>query len=317
MGKFSIRVKWQVLRTRLYFERLHIKAFILPIVVLVLSSLAAGVYCNQHMLTNLWADWNVANGNAFQYCELNQMDKLIRQPANTWSNFAYFLVGLFALTIGIHDLKYSQRRASDNFLVRYPMFSLMFGLSAIYVFIGSFLFHASLTRTFQHLDQAGLYSVIVMVLTFNLYKIFPVLRIKGQYKSSHGLLMAFAVAFNYLIFTRLWLININVLFPVLILVAFVTSLYYLLFVSKEHYYTKYLWSAFIILILAAVVWILDRTNIVCNPTSIFQGHALWHIFTAASMLIIYLYYRTGNVPLEHAISLREQRREKRAVRRGR
>ncbi len=316
MGNFSIRVKWQVLRTRLYLERLHIKAFILPIAVLVLSCLAAVFYYNMNRFTNLWADWTAAGGNAFQYCELNRMDQLIRQPANTWSNFGYFLVGLFAITIGVHDLKYAERRASNNFLVRYPLFSLMFGLSAIYVFVGSFLFHASLTHTFQHLDQAGLYSVIVMVLTFNLYKIFPVIRLKGQYKSSHGLLMAFAVAFNYLIFTRLWLININVLFPVLILVAFVTSLYYLLFVSKEHYYTKYLWSAFIILLLTAVVWILDRTNVVCNPTSIFQGHALWHLFTAASMLIIYLYYRTGNLSFNDAINHREQRRELRRMRRN-
>ncbi len=317
MSKFSVRVKWQVLRTRLYLERLEVKAFILPAFVLLLSIAATAIYYNAFRFENLWANWMVATGNAFEYCELNRMDQLIRQPSNTWSNLAYFVVGLFALTIGVHDLKYADRKQSHNFLVRYPIFSLLFGLSALYVFVGSFLFHASLTRTFQHLDQAGLYSVIVMVLTFNLYKIFPVMRIKGQYKSSHAVMIAFALGFNYLIFTRLWLIDINVLFPVLIAITFVSSLFYLLFVSKTHYYTQYLWAAFIVLLLAAIIWILDRTNIACNPTSALQGHALWHVFTAISMLLIYLYYRTGAVPVEEMISFREEKREMRRLRRGR
>lgn len=304
---------WQV-RSRLYLDRMQGKAFILPGIVFLLSCLAAGFYYNAFRFNNLWDGWNVAMGNAFQFCEANRMDQLIRQPANTWSNFAYFIVGLLALTIGIHDLKYSERRKSDNFLVRHPLFSILFGISALYVFVGSFLYHASLTRTFQHLDQAGLYSVIVMVLTFNLYKIFPLIRIKGKYRSSHAIMMAFSVGFNYLIFTKLWLININVLFPILIAVAFATSLCYLVFVSREHYFTKYLWSAFIVLILGSIVWILDRTNIVCNPESILQGHALWHIFTAGSMLIIYMYYRSGTVPITDVINRKEERR---AVRRAR
>jgi hypothetical protein len=126
-------------------------------------------------------------------------------------------------------------------------------------------------------------------------------------------MIAFAIGLNYLIFTRLWLIDINVLFPALIALTFVTSLCYLLFVSKTHYYTQYLWAAFIVLLLAAIIWILDRTNIACNPTSALQGHALWHVFTAISMLLIYLYYRTGAVPVEDVILRREERR----VRRGR
>ena len=43
---------------------------------------------------------------------------------------------------------------------------------------------------------------------------------------------------------------------------------------------------------AATLWILDRSNVLCNPTSIFQGHALWHILTAVAVLTTYLSYRT-------------------------
>jgi hypothetical protein len=89
----------------------------------------------------------------------------------------------------------------------------------------------------------------------------------------------------------------------------------LLFISKEHYYTDYLWTAFAILLLAAIIWILDRTSVMCSPSSIFQGHALWHLFTAASILFIYLYYRSGTAPLHERVERIEARRERRAQRR--
>ncbi len=308
---FQIRFKWQVLRTRLFLDRLRAKNFLFPVSVFVLTTSALMVYYNLFQYTSLWQEYTLASGNAFHFCEANQMDSFIRQPSNTWSNLAFLLVGLFTLTLGIQDLKYSKRKESDNFLVRYPIFSIMFGLSAIYLFIGSFFYHASLTSFFQKMDQAGMYSLVVMVITFNIYKIFPLIRINGKWKSSHAVWVAFAAGANYLILTTMVKFNINILFPALVIIAFLTSVYYLLFVSREHYFTKYLWAAFIILILSAVIWILDRTNTICSPTSIFQGHALWHILNAISILFVYMYYRSGAVPVQKTIEWREERRRKR------
>lgn len=308
MNKFEIHIKWQILRTRFYLERLHVRAFFLPAFIFVLSTLSLSLYYYLFQYTGFWEHWNIAGGNTFHFCEMNRMDELVRQPSNTWSNLGYFMVGLFALTLGIHDLKYAERKESDNFLVRYPLFTIMFGLSAIYLFIGSFFFHASLSLFFQKLDQAGMYSIVIMVLVFNLYKIFPIIRIGGKFRSSHALMLGFAVALNYLIYHNLFKVDINILFPALVTVVFLTSCYYLLFVSKEHYFTNYLWAAVSILVLGAVIWILDRTDTVCSPDSIFQGHALWHLFSAASILFTYLYYRSGNAPLDKVILAKEQRR---------
>ncbi len=314
MFNFRIHFKWQVLRTRLYLERLHVKAFFLPTVIFTVSTLSLVFYYSVFQFTHFWENWNLAGGNTFHFCETNRMEQLVRQPSNTWSNLGYFVVGLFALTLGIHDLKYSERKKSDNFLVRYPIFSILFGLSAIYLFLGSFLYHASLTVFFQKLDQAGMYSVAVMVLAFNLYKIFPLIRIRGKYKSSHALIVAFAVGFNYLLYSTLFTININILYPSLVTIVFLTSCYYLMFISREHYFTNYMWAAFSMLMLATIIWLLDRSNTVCNPDSIFQGHALWHLLTAASIFFIYLYYRSGTVPLNEVILVREERRARRRAR---
>jgi hypothetical protein len=302
------RIKWQILKTRLYLQHLRVQAFFLPAFIFILATLGLIVYYSLYKFNDLWVNMNLAGGNAFHFCEADRMDQLIRQPANTWSNLGYFVVGLFALTLGVQDFKQAGRKQSDNFLVRYPIFSIMFGLSAVYLFFGSFLYHASLTSYFQKLDQTGLYSVVITVLIFNIYKIFPVFRIRQQWKSSHALMTGLALLLNYLIFTRFWTININLLFPTLVVIIFITSIYYMLFVNREHYFTNYLWAAFAIMALASIVWILDRTDVVCSPDSIFQGHALWHILTAASILFIYMYYRSGVVPLQAVIAQKEHRR---------
>lgn len=314
MMNVGVRIKWHILRTRLYMERLHIRMFFLPGVIFLLSTLSLVLYYTLFQYTDFWEHWSLANGNAFRFCEMNHMDQLIRQPSNTWSNLGFFVVGLFTLTLGIHDLKYSERKQSDNFLVRYPVFSIMFGLSSLYLFVGSFFYHASLTEFFQKLDQTGMCSVAIMVIVFNLYKIFPLVRVRGQYKSSHALMIAIGVGINYFIYATLYKININLLFPLLIVVVFLTSCYYLLFVSKEHYFTNYMWAAFAVLMVSAGIWILDRTSVVCSPQSVFQGHALWHLLNAVSILFIYLYYRSGTVPIQDVILAKEA---KRALRRNR
>ena len=309
--KIGVRIKWQLLRTRLYLQHLTPKAFALPLSIFVLTTAALIFYYGLFRFTDFWQPWSPAGGNAFHFCESNRMDQLIRQPSNTWSNLGYLLVALFMLTMWVNDLKQTERKASDNFLVRYPIFSLTFGLSALYLFIGSFLFHASLSRFFQKMDQTGVYSIAIIILAFNLYKIFPVFRFKGQWKSSHTLMTLLALVLNFLIFEKLWLININILFPAIMSLVFLTSSYYLLFVSREHYFTNYLWAALCVLLLATVIWILDRTNVACNPESMFQGHALWHLLTAASIFFIYLYYRSGTVPISQTIAVREERRRAR------
>src|SRR5688572_5797025 len=119
MNQLEVHIKWQVLRTRFYLERLHVRALFLPAPIFFLSILSLFAFYYLYQYTHFWASWHPAGGNAAHFCEMNRMEELVRQPSNTWSNLGYFLVGLFALTLGIHDLKYAERRKSDNFLVRY------------------------------------------------------------------------------------------------------------------------------------------------------------------------------------------------------
>jgi dihydroceramidase len=43
--------------------------------------------------------------------------------------------------------------------------------------------------------------------------------------------------------------------------------------------------------LAFLAWTLDETGVWCDPTSVVQGHALWHLGSAAAAGVLYLHTR--------------------------
>jgi hypothetical protein len=49
--------------------------------------------------------------------------------------------------------------------------------------------------------------------------------------------------------------------------------------------------SFVLLAVAIQVRTMDVAKIHCDPLSIWQGHALWHLLTATSSLCMYFYFR--------------------------
>ena len=52
------------------------------------------------------------------------------------------------------------------------------------------------------------------------------------------------------------------------------------------------WTGLGLFVVANIVWNLSRTDAVwCDPDNLLQGHALWHLLTAASVGAFYRYFR--------------------------
>lgn len=302
MSSFSIKMKWQVLRTRLYLEHLQCRNFVLPALLFVfLVSFLVSAYAIWGS-QNIWMSLTVAGGNALHFCELNRVDELIRQPANTWSNLGFVAVGLLVIAVGFADLKQGMaRRKSHNFLVRYPIFSILFGLSAIYVGLGSLLYHASLTEFFQKHDQMGMYALVFVILAFSLNRIFPAIKLFGNWRSFHLFNLAGAAVSFLAVFVVWQFLNINTFFPIALGLVLITHLYYEFFVKKSTAFTKYILIALLSFAVGFTIWMLDRSHIVCSPESWFQGHAVWHLLSALSALLIYMYYRTDTAPVSEKL----------------
>ena len=293
--KINTKIDWAGVKEKAFLEEMKPSGYYLPLVVfLIILLLLTNAY---HLLSgqDIWGRFPAAVGNAFQFCESNRMADLIRQPANTWSNLIYLLVGLFIFSVGIHDYKNKERKERPNFLVKYPLFTIMYAFACFYLFVGSFLFHASLTRYHQILDQSAMLVLTNVLLGFILYNIFPTYFVKGIEKSTHAFMMLLIVVLNYFVFLSVNIININVVFPIILLVIIGIGVYKYKKVKSISYYIKYMLISLLFMLIATSIWILDRSHILCNPTSYMQGHAVWHVLNGVSILLAYLYFRTAKL----------------------
>lgn len=239
-----------------------------------------------------WQSWRQALGNATHFCELNRFDQLIVQPSNTWSNLGYIIVGLMFISIAKNDHKYEHRHNVNNLLAKFPGFSYLIGFSVLYMGFGSFMYHATLTYFFQKLDQTGMYFLFVAFLAYLLFKLFPQIKYKGKMYVSNKFFIVCAIIVQIMFYTFLWKLPINILFPSLTIAFFITNFILIAKVRNSTSVLSLLKAAGITLLIAASIWVLDITNKLCSPTSIFQGHAAWHLLNTASIFLAYLYYRS-------------------------
>lgn len=238
-----------------------------------------------------WNTWQQAIGNARQFCEMNR-EQLIVQPANTWSNLGFIIVGWIFISVAKNDHKYFERATVNNLLAKFPGFTYLIGFSTLYMGIGSFLYHGTLTFPFQKMDQTGMYFLLVAFLSYNFFKIFPIIKFRGKSYVSNKFFIVSAVIVQAIFYFFLWKFPINILFPSLTLLFFITNFILIHKIKNTISVAGFLKAAFVTLLVAFSIWILDITDKLCSPTSIFQGHALWHILCATSIFLCYLYYRS-------------------------
>jgi len=239
-----------------------------------------------------WQSWRQALGNATNFCEMNRFDQLIVQPSNTWSNLGYIIVGLMFISIAKNDHKYEHRHHVNNLLAKFPGFSYLIGFSALYMGFGSFMYHATLTFFFQKLDQTGMYFLFISFLAYVLFKLFPQIKFREKTYVSNKFFIISAIIVQLLFFFFLWKLPVNILFPSLTISFFIVNFILITKVKNSESIISLLKASFITLLIAFSIWVLDITNKLCSPTSIFQGHAAWHLLNTASIFLAYLYYRS-------------------------
>ncbi len=82
------------------------------------------------------------------FCELPRVGSFVLQPANSWSSYGYAFVG-FLMILLAQQSSWKSRFRSEA--------ATAFGLTAIFVGLGSVLLHATLTLWGQFFDVMGMY----------------------------------------------------------------------------------------------------------------------------------------------------------------
>jgi hypothetical protein len=212
--------------------------------------------------------WEKLTPATVKYCE-NNLHAWVRQPANTWSNLGYVLVGLWLYV---------------QFRIQSP--SLWMGIipiTAIAVGITSGLYHASYSFVFQVTDLASMYLFSSFLVTFNLKRLVS-MPDGVSYLLYFGLFLVSFVAFmlirkrsGFLIFAA----------QVLVAMALETAAW---FGGETASRLNYI-VAIALLAVSLVFWIVDYKGRFFDPDDhVLQGHAVWHLLSAVCLLFIYHYY---------------------------
>lgn len=214
-----------------------------------------------------WA--GLSPGDCFEYCEASDRcgalatRDAIQQPANTWSNLAFFFVGALALA------------------TRWTPGSVVFAFSCSVLGAGSLLFHATVTREFQWLDVAGMYLGLAAVAARALHDGFGVRWRVAVPAWAIG--SSLLIAFKWRLDTTLTMLSIGAIAAAGM-------------VRRLRRGFGSLAAALLPLgaiVIAYAVREVDVRRIVCDPASLFQGHALWHLLSAASLYLAFRFFDSG------------------------
>ncbi len=232
----------------------------------------------------VWNGWTEAGEfRNPSYGEHIYPESVFRTRANTWSNLAYVLVGIYAVVLGIMDWNPSARKRYGPLLF-HPALGILFGFACCYLGAGSGLFHASLTRWGQQLDVAAMYAPLVALIALNLDRLLPAWPVWSLA----------AVVAGTLLYLYKWSMSSSIVLPVLILCV---GAFMALDRFRRDTSLDFRWAllALVSLIAAVAFRQLDVARRFTGPDTWLQGHVLWHVFTAASLACAWLYYRSEGV----------------------
>ena len=204
---------------------------------------------------------------------------LIRQPINAYTNIAYVLIGIIILVY--------LSRTKHQFMLRSPISNLprklfiLFGIACIAVGIGSFLYHASFIFLGEELDDDSMYLIGSFMLFFEL---------AHHHKISTRQFILYYLILNLLLETLIYFLPVvrGGVFAILVVTSIVlveVSIHRKIVSSQRRQF----YTAIGLFGVAYFIWILDKTHLLCYPTSLFQGHAIWHLVSALAALMYFFY----------------------------
>ncbi len=228
------------------------------------------------MLGPEWAQYAPATCTTTRcFCELPRTGALIVQPANSWSSFGYAFGGFLMIVLA---------RGSNWRSGFPPVAAQVFGITAIFVGLGSVLLHATLTLWGQFFDVMGMYLVSGFM------AVSAIAAWRGL--SGRSALILYLAVLTVLISVLALMPEVRRwLYAVVLLVAIFLELICAR-PRRPHVKVRYYAAGIAAKALAFTIWILDQRGTLCAPESLIQGHAAWHLLGASALWLTFLYYRS-------------------------
>ena len=211
--------------------------------------------------------WDSFRQSELVFCEASRC-AWIKEPANTWSNLGYLAAALYMLVV--------LGRRTDRPILR------VLAVVAIATGLGSGFYHASGIRSAMLADYAGMFLGTSALTALN------VRRWLGWRDPA---------AWAILVATTAALLGFIAIFPGSERMVFMVAMpccaieLRLFFRDRASISYRYYGLAWLSVIVGTVFWALDLARVWCRPDDhLINGHALWHLATAASLVMYFRYY---------------------------
>jgi hypothetical protein len=225
------------------------------------------------------------------FCEYTDMSKLIRQPVNTFTNFVYFVIAIFCFSKGLEDIR---KKRAYNLITANRFYSFTLAAIAIYTFMGSTLFHASLIEFFSKMDFSAVYSITLFPAMYFTHRV--LLTVLGKptniRRARERLFLIVIFSIIYIILT--FNLDMDVVHPAVagIILLIITAGIYLERKNPGQTNKDYLIACIVSIVLAGILFELDIRKLFCNDLGRISPHSLWHIFNGTAVFFFYLYIRS-------------------------
>ena len=243
----------------------------------ILTLVSIAVTCL--LLFALGPDWSVfapATCTSTRcFCELPRIGSLIVQPANSWSSFGYAFAGFLMIVLS--------RGTGWNSGFHHNA-AAWFGITAIFVGLGSVLLHATLTLWGQFFDVMGMYLVSGFMVVSAIAR--------WRNLSARSAMLLYAAVVGGLVIVLYLVPEVRrSLFAVVLVSAIALEMIFARPLRAQVRVSYYL-AGIVTKAVAFTIWNLDQHGFVCQPDSLLQGHAIWHLLGATSLWLTYSYYRS-------------------------
>jgi hypothetical protein len=234
----------------------------------------------------IWRGWlGVDVGRGANFCEAAR-EWAIRQPANTFSNVGFVAAGLL---IAWHA---GARMNIGTYLSTYRHLATAMACLVVLLGPGSAAMHATQSAIGGHLDMLSMYLFAAFVAAYATMR---------WLRGGIALLAAtFVGGVAFCEFVGAWGVELpvvmhpgNAAFALLLVVA--TMLEAMIMRRREvNSQRLYAYASLASILTAFAIWNGTKSWL-CDPHSLIQGHATWHILGAVAAYFLYRYYASERV----------------------
>eukprot|EP00039_Didymoeca_costata_P009768 m.130153 g.130153 ORF g.130153 m.130153 type:complete len:292 (+) comp14595_c0_seq7:88-963(+) len=245
------------------------------------------------------------------WCEEDRPNDFLREPANAFSDLAYFALAMKIVTHAQSDYTAAKSGTQPaNFVAANYWVSVIGVVLNIIHFLGSFMNHACRCHTGHRMDVFGMYVaifyliwVIFCSLVVKILAPYPDMLTKTDLTKNLPALYAVmgfgAICFWFLsdlyyhdhrcksredfVVTGLVIVGLGMS----VVIARLSSSE-----KRKKSSSRWIIIAVVALGLGKIAQEMDQNKILCYPKSLIQGHAIWHVATAIAMYCGYMHLRS-------------------------